>query len=423
MTNWYNTGRTAQRWRKLALAAFLATGATMAQAQTLNYGPGGFSNQTGTYTDLGTTGTVITTANNDDANSAATSIGFTFTFNGTAFTDFVLNTNGFIKLGTTAPAPPYYFATSVGTTGGPLSSTGTENNIIAPFDVDLIDGTSTAEYRIAVTGTAGSRVATIQWKNVKDKARTGTDNVGTQYANFSFQAKLYEGSGRIEFVYGTATAGAAADVNPQYVAVGIKGSGTAANQAVVLTKGSTGAWSTTTASGGAYAASLVNAHNIRSSVLPDPGRTYRFLPSVANDATVAAIYTLGKLPIPFGVPHTIQAVVRNVGQNTMTNVSVTASTPAPNTYTSTKTVATLAAGATATVTFDPYTPTTAATQTVTVTLGNDDNTTNNASSWSTPPRMPTRSRVLLQPRRRAALALTRARAFWPYATTPTPPAR
>ncbi|HXC05582.1 MAG TPA: hypothetical protein VNZ86_12560 [Bacteroidia bacterium] len=72
----------------------------------LNYGPAGATNVTGTYTDLGTNGSVITTANFDDANSAPQNIGFTFTYNGTAFTQFVLNTNGFIKLGNTNPSQP-----------------------------------------------------------------------------------------------------------------------------------------------------------------------------------------------------------------------------------------------------------------------------------------------------------------------------
>ena len=64
-----------------------------AQAQTLNYTPGSAVNTAGTFTDLGTTGTVITTANTDDANSAAQPIGFTFSYNGTSFTQFVLSTN------------------------------------------------------------------------------------------------------------------------------------------------------------------------------------------------------------------------------------------------------------------------------------------------------------------------------------------
>ena len=39
-----------------------------ANAQSLNYTPATATNVAGTYTDLGTTGTAITTANTDDAN-------------------------------------------------------------------------------------------------------------------------------------------------------------------------------------------------------------------------------------------------------------------------------------------------------------------------------------------------------------------
>ena len=91
----------AGRWLPVALLPLLPLAA---QAQTLNYVPASAINTAGTYTDLGTTGTAITTANTDDANSAAQPIGFTFTFNGTAFTQFMLNTNGLIKLGSTAPS-------------------------------------------------------------------------------------------------------------------------------------------------------------------------------------------------------------------------------------------------------------------------------------------------------------------------------
>src|SRR5690606_16726401 len=77
--------------------------ATPALAQ-LNYRPNSATNVATTYTDLGTSGSAITVANNDNANSAATPIGFTFNYNGLAFTEFVLNTNGFIKLGNTTPS-------------------------------------------------------------------------------------------------------------------------------------------------------------------------------------------------------------------------------------------------------------------------------------------------------------------------------
>ena len=172
---------------------------------------------------------MIATANNDDANSAATPIGFTFTYNGTAFTDFILNTNGFIKLGTTAPssAALYFASVSDPTVGGPTNSTNAADiNILMPLNTDLESATTPAEYRVATTGTAGSRIATIQWKNVSDKAMTGS---GKQYASMQFQVRLYEGSNLIEFVYGTTVAGPGPDAF-KYTAAGIKGSSNSAGQ-------------------------------------------------------------------------------------------------------------------------------------------------------------------------------------------------
>ncbi|MBJ6143433.1 fibronectin type III domain-containing protein [Hymenobacter sp. BT559] len=267
----------ATSWPRLGLAALLAVGSlTAAHAQTFAYPSNAAQSLVDTYADLGTTGTAIATANTDDANSAAQAIGFTFNYNGTAFTQFVLNTNGYLKLGATAPAAPYFYGTPQVTTGGPLNST-TDTNLILPFNTDLTAGaTAPTEYRVATAGTAGSRVCTIQWKNVSDKAST----IATQYANFSFQVKLYEGSNQIDFVYGTATAGVTSTAAPRTVAVGLKGSSPADNQLLTVQKASTAAWNTAIAQNRDYPVATGNsaptAHNVRATVLPEAGRTYRF---------------------------------------------------------------------------------------------------------------------------------------------------
>ena len=107
MTKSYNRKFWMNRLQKAGLFVLLAAGAAgAAQAQTLNYAVGTASNVAGTFTDLSTVSTsaVIPTANTDDANSAAQPIGFTFSFNGTAFTQFVLNTNGLVRLGSAGPS-------------------------------------------------------------------------------------------------------------------------------------------------------------------------------------------------------------------------------------------------------------------------------------------------------------------------------
>jgi hypothetical protein len=523
LTNLQTRLKAASRWLPVALLPLLPVAAN---AQTLGYSGINAVNTTTTYADLGSAGTAISTLSNDDANSAAQPIGFTFTYNGTAFTQFILNTNGLIKLGSTAPsrAALYYENFSGGAGVDPLGAGAgaADINLIMPFNFDLVQGTSPAEYRVATTGTSPNQVCTIQWKNVSDKSEPGT-GAASQYANFSFQAKLYE-NGNIEFVYGPATA-SAATAAVRFPNVGLKGSNTNANQVALALKGvPSDPWSATTFISQNYG---LQTHNINKVGLPDPGRTYRFVPGVAaapandncsgataltvgssctnvavnnlaatastgapaltatgcfnpalvidsdlwytvvvpttgtvtvttsaatgsavddtgiliysgtcaalteigcndaiststefssatvtgrtpgsilyvrvftypgtnagafnicattpapNDAAVRTVYTLTKLPIPQGTPHTVRAYVTNSGTTAKTGLVVTLNVTGANTFTSTRTVASLAVGASTLVTFDPYVPTTTGTNSVTVSVPADDNTANNSVS-------------------------------------------
>ncbi|MDU0372616.1 T9SS type A sorting domain-containing protein [Hymenobacter endophyticus] len=384
MTHSYKATHLGRHWRKLALLGLLSLGYQAAQAQTpVRYAPSAVQNVAGTYTDLGTTGTAITTANTDDDNSATTPLGFTFQFNGQSFTDFVLNTNGIIRLGTAAPSATNLFGVyENGQAPGvdPITSTSAADvNLIAPFNFDLEAGSATGgtEYRVSTTGTAPNRVTTIQWKNVSDKAGGNAK----QYASFNFQVKLYETTNNIEFVYGPAVAATTGTDIARYPTVGIKGSGSAAGQTVLGNRtSSAAAWSTTAFITGVYTTST---HNFRRSTTPDVGRTYRFRPQLANDASVATIHTLGKLAVPNSLPHTVAAAVTNNGSNALTNVPVTLTVTGANTFTSTKTIATLAPGTTQAVTFDAY-PTTLATGTnnLTVTIPADDENSNNSLPYT-----------------------------------------
>jgi hypothetical protein len=368
---YHRTGQTS-RLRQLALAALLATGAVGTAHAQLGYSAANVVNTTGTYTDLGTTGTAITTASTDDANSAATPIGFNFVFNGTTFTNFVLNTNGFIKLGGTAPTGPQYTDGGQSILNGPID--GAETNLILPFNQDLTAGSAGGtEYRVTTTGTSPNQVCTIQWKNVSDKVR-GT--IGTQYANFSFQAKLYEGTNQIEFVYGTATPGAASADIAKFCVVGIKGSNAAAS--VLGTKASATPWSGTTFAAGPYTG---NGHNVRQSQLPDPGRTYRFTIPVANDAAVAAIQGYASVIVPANNPITLRAVVRNAGTTALTGATnVTLTISGANTYTATQPVSALAIGASGIATFSGISLPNVGQNTVTISVPNDGSNGNNTLS-------------------------------------------
>ena len=110
-----------------------------------------FGTSTGTYTPIvgGVNYDNFTSWSNtnflDDNNSAALeSIGFNFVYNGTTYTQFGVNTNGFISLGS-LPTSSYL----------PLS-TGTSNNVISAMGADLIGRGSLLANR-----TSGSAVITI----------------------------------------------------------------------------------------------------------------------------------------------------------------------------------------------------------------------------------------------------------------------
>lgn len=372
------------RLRQLALAALLTGTASAAQAQALNYPLANAQNAAGTYTDLGTTGTVITTANTDDANSAEQVIGFGFPYNGTTMDRFILNTNGVMKLGTAGMAVPtanLYTTTAQFNSGGALLGTLANNvNLLSPFNFDLLGGTSPAEYRMLTTGAAPNRICTIQWKNVADKAIPGTSGgppVATQYTNLSFQVKIYE-NGIVEFVYGPITPAPLADDDFKYVQVGIKGSGNAANQVLRATKASRTAWGGATILAGPVAAGATGAFNVRSLVPADLGRTFRFVPTLPNDAGISNVYTLTRLAVPGAGPQTVTALLRNNGTNALSNINVTLNVTGANTFTNVQAIPALAVGATATVTFAAYTPTNQGTNTVTVSIPTDDNNFNNS---------------------------------------------
>lgn len=360
--------------KQLALATLLSVGTLSAQAQ-FAYTPLASLAGTATYTDLASTGTVIATPNTDDANSAATPIGFSFQYNGQTFTDFVLNTNGFLKLGTTAPTAPYFYEGPQSPFKGPLDNDA-ETNLILPFNLDL-EGSATTEYRVATTGTAPNRVCTIQWKNVSDKA---SGNVTKQYSTASFQVKLYETLNRVDFVYGTFTANTGTTDALRTAAVGLKGSSPAAGRTLTVQKTSTAAWTAPVFLSGNY---IGDVFNVRSTSRPTAGLVYRFNAAQPKDVSVQVIHSMGKIATPYSLPHTVAAAVQNRGLEALTNVPVTLTVSGANTFTSTKTVPILSPGAVATVTFDAYPATMAVgTNNLTVSVAADDNNDNNSLPYT-----------------------------------------
>ena len=90
--------------KKISAFVFTLLYTTLLSAQdpcsALNYHSFKAESVMGYYTDLGTQGVEIQVSNLDDGISEPQEIGFDFEFHCQHFTQFIFNTNGFIKLGT-----------------------------------------------------------------------------------------------------------------------------------------------------------------------------------------------------------------------------------------------------------------------------------------------------------------------------------
>ena len=220
---------------------------TQLSAQILtNYG---FTNLTGTFTPLsGTTAATLSTGSTDDGSFTALPIGFDFWYMGARYTTVSASTNGWLTMGSTI----------TDTYTNNLTSGGTRP-VIAPLwdDLDVVTA-SNVSYK--TTGTAGSRIFTVQYLNVK----WNYQNLG---ATVSFQTNFYESTGRVEFIYRPETFG---NTSPS-ASVGITGTATGNPNFLSVNNGGSGISSTAEAS-----------------VITKPvsGKTCRFTPPVPSAPTV-----------------------------------------------------------------------------------------------------------------------------------------
>jgi hypothetical protein len=199
-----------------------------------------FSQSTGTYTSIGT-GTSALGPSIDDLSGTVQNIGFNFVLAGNTFTQFVVQSNGYICLGNTI-IQNYV----------PLSI---NPNCIAFGGGDGRSGPSGIYY--AVTGNAPNRVLTIEEPSYYITYQQNNDHVDVQI-------KLYETSDVIEIIYNNAAATA-----PWMRQVGITGATT--GDFSVRTNSTN--WSATTA-----AVSNMTLMTWSSSVFPANGQIYTWTP-------------------------------------------------------------------------------------------------------------------------------------------------
>ena len=171
----------------LVLFAFISTlnlwGQTLSQYNFSTSTTGSLDDMTGATSLVGS-GTIIS-GYNDDKASAVINIGFSFPYLGANYTQFSVNSNGQIRLGSTAIA-------------GTQTSTSSGVSLIVPISGDNSSGFSgdTDPVSYLTTGSTPNRILKIQWKNFQIPYNSS----GTIAGNV--QVWIHE-SGKIDFIYGS----------------------------------------------------------------------------------------------------------------------------------------------------------------------------------------------------------------------------
>jgi len=214
----------------------------------------------GNTIDMTTGTTPLVGASSDQGVSPLTNIGFNFILMGTPFTQFSVSANGVMQLGTTLVGSTTYVAS-----GGSATSPR-----IAAIAADMAT-TATGSVTGKVVGTAPNRCLVIQFTDI-------ALYWGNTTADGTFQVRLYETTGVIEFVYGKMIVGATT-YSSNYT-TGFSTNTTANNLACITT--STNTSSTASFTTNAYPAStpIVNLN----SSSEGSRRIYRFTPPAAPAA-------------------------------------------------------------------------------------------------------------------------------------------
>jgi hypothetical protein len=201
--------------------------------------------------DMSSGTTQLVAANQEDTASSVNNIGFDFWFDGVRQTQFSVNANGLMKLGSIA----------IGTASANDLTSPTNIPQIAPYWDDLYIGTN-GKVHFKVFGSAPNRKLVVEWQNMQiPRLVSPFNNLGAG----TFQCWLYETTGVIEFVYGSGVAVNSA--NSGY-SIGFGSSGTVF--ASVASSGPTVAYGT--------------ANNNNTNAITS-GTKYTFTPLVPSDPT------------------------------------------------------------------------------------------------------------------------------------------
>jgi hypothetical protein len=165
----------------------------------------------GSLADMSSGTTQLIGADQDDTASAVTLIGFEFYLNGTRQDRFSVNSNGTLRFGTTSISTTLY---------DPLGQSG--QSLITAYGADQRTHAGNGKVHFKVTGAAPNRVLIVEWLNMQANFNGG----GT--ADLTYQVRLSETTGTIEFVYGSMamSASGAADSNSQSPQIGFSSGNT-----------------------------------------------------------------------------------------------------------------------------------------------------------------------------------------------------
>ncbi|MFN7313851.1 MAG: fibronectin type III domain-containing protein [Bacteroidota bacterium] len=214
-----------------------------------------FSSLNGTFTYLPTTATspALISGSANEGLYPSISIGFDFFYLGKRITSVQPSTNGWMILGTNV--------SSGAVASNNFNSFSLPSEVVAPLwdDLDMSSGT----FRHQTTGIAPNRVFTAEWRNVEWNWNTNTPVI-------SFQVKLFETTGVIQFEY----AQEAGNVAGASASIGIRGlDNTSSNAFISLTGTGTNPTSSTSIS--------TNTLNSK----PATGQIYRFSNGTVNAPT------------------------------------------------------------------------------------------------------------------------------------------
>jgi hypothetical protein len=119
-------------------------------------------------------------------------IGFTFSYLGVNYSQLRINTNGWISLNLSG-------SDASSSDNAILFNTSSPATVLAPWWDDLkADGSTVIKY--LSSGTAPTRVFTVEWNNILAYSSGSTSRL-------NFQVKLYESTNIIEYCYGTVVSG------------------------------------------------------------------------------------------------------------------------------------------------------------------------------------------------------------------------